>query len=283
MAILLDGKSLSAQIQSEIRNTVDLKFVDQPRPKLGVILVGENPASMSYVKTKSRMAEKLGFIAEVVRFPVTVTREEILEQIRIFNEDPVCDGAFIQFPLPKHLDPIELMSHVNPDKDSDGSTAINFGRMLMGAKGAFLPCTPRGIIRLLKHYGVTFEGKHAVVIGRSNIVGKPMATLLLQEDCTVTICHRKTQNFETYVRMADILVVATGVPNLVKGSWIKEGAIVVDAGFTKDEEGKIWGDVEFEAASKRAAMITPVPGGVGPMTVITLMEQTLESALKRIQ
>ena len=280
MATLLDGKAVSASIQSEIRERVTAAFTPETAPRLCVILVGDNPSSASYVRTKCKMAEKLGFRHEIYHFDENVTSAEVEAQIDACNADPMCDAVFVQLPLPKHLDSVALPNRVRADKDADGLTRAAMGALLLGESNAFQPCTPRGIIRLLDAYDIDLTGLNAVVIGRSNIVGKPMSLMLQRRNATVTMCHTRTRNLEEHVRRADLLVVAAGVPELVKGDWIKPGAIVVDAGFTKTPDGVIHGDVDFAPASERASFITPVPGGVGPMTVISLMEQTLESALK---
>ncbi len=280
MATLLDGKAVSASIQSEIRERVAAAFTPETAPRLCVILVGDNPSSASYVRTKCKMAEKLGFRHEIYHFDENVTSAEVEAQIDACNADPMCDAVFVQLPLPKHLDSVALPNRVRADKDADGLTRAAMGALLLGESNAFQPCTPRGIIRLLDAYDIDLTGLNAVVIGRSNIVGKPMSLMLQRRNATVTMCHTRTRNLEEHVRRADPLVVAAGVPELVKGDWIKPGAIVVDAGFTKTPDGVIHGDVDFAPASERASFITPVPGGVGPMTVISLMEQTLESALK---
>ncbi|MBQ9396473.1 MAG: bifunctional 5,10-methylenetetrahydrofolate dehydrogenase/5,10-methenyltetrahydrofolate cyclohydrolase [Proteobacteria bacterium] len=278
-AIILDGKAVSLSIQNEIREKVAAHFTADTAPRLCVILVGENPASASYVKTKCRMAEKLGFRHDVFHFDENVTSDEVEAQIDACNEDPNCDAVFVQLPLPKHLDSVALPNRVRADKDADGLTRAAMGALLLGESGAFQPCTPRGIIRLLESYQLNLEGLDAVVIGRSNIVGKPMSLMLQRKNATVTMCHTRTRDLASHVRRADLLVVAAGSPELVKGDWIKPGAIVVDCGFTKTPDGVIHGDVDFGPASEVASYITPVPGGVGPMTVISLMEQTLESAL----
>ena len=279
MATILDGKAVSASIQSEIRERVAASFTPETAPRLCVILVGDNPSSASYVRTKCKMAEKLGFRHEIFHFDENVTSAEVEAQIDACNADPMCDAVFVQLPLPKHLDAVALPNRVRADKDADGLTRAAMGALLLGETNAFQPCTPRGIIRLLDAYDIDLTGLNAVVIGRSNIVGKPMSLMLQRRNATVTMCHTRTKNLEEHVRRADLLVVAAGVPELVKGDWIKPGAIVVDAGFTKTPDGVIHGDVDFEPAAERASFITPVPGGVGPMTVISLMEQTLESAL----
>ena len=281
MAVLLDGKSVSAQLQTQIRERVEAQFSQENAPKLCVILVGENPASASYVRTKCKMAEKLGFRHELYHFPEDVTSEVVEATIDRLNADPECDALFVQLPLPRHLDGVALPNRVRAEKDADGLTRASMGALLLGETNGFQPCTPRGIMQLLRAYAIDVAGMDAVVIGRSNIVGKPMSVLLTRNNATVTTCHTHTRDLESHVRRADLIVVATGVPGLVKGDWIKPGAIVVDAGFTKTPDGVIHGDVEFEVAKERAAYITPVPGGVGPMTVITLMLQTLESAERR--
>lgn len=280
MATLLDGKAVSASIQEEIRQTVARHFLPDNAPRLCVILVGENLASASYVKTKCRMAEKLGFRHEVYHFDEDVTQAEVEARIDACNADPMCDAVFVQLPLPRHLDAVALPNRVRADKDADGLTRAAMGALLLGESNAFQPCTPRGILRLLDAYQIELSGLDAVVIGRSNIVGKPVSLMLQRRNATVTMCHTRTRDLGSHVCRADVVVVAAGVPGLVKGEWIKPGAVVVDCGFTKID-GQIYGDVEFDVASARASYITPVPGGVGPMTVITLMEQTLQSALKR--
>ena len=279
-ATILDGKAVSASIQAEIRERVQAHFTPETAPRLCVILVGENPASASYVRTKCKMAEKLGFRHEVFHFDENVSQQEVEKQIDACNEDPLCDAVFVQLPLPKHLDAVALPNRVRADKDADGLTRAAMGALLLGENNAFQPCTPRGIIRLLDFYKIDITGMDAVVIGRSNIVGKPMSLMLQRRNATVTMCHTKTRDLQSHVSRADLIVVAAGSPELVKGDWIKPGAIVIDCGFTKTPDGVIHGDVDFPSAAERAAYITPVPGGVGPMTVISLMEQTLESAMQ---
>ena len=282
-AVILDGKAVSASLQASIREQVESHFTPETAPRLCVILVGENPASASYVRTKCKMAEKLGFRHEVFHFDENVAQHEVEARIDACNADPECDAVFVQLPLPKHLDSVALPNRVRADKDADGLTRAAMGALLLGETNAFQPCTPRGIITLLDAYHLDLTGLDAVVIGRSNIVGKPMSLMLQKKNATVTMCHTRTRDLESHVRRADLLVVAAGSPELIKGDWIKPGAIVVDCGFTKTPDGVIHGDVDFESAKERASYITPVPGGVGPMTVISLMMQTLESALKRAQ
>ncbi len=278
-ATILDGKAVSLSVQEEIKQRVAQHFTPETAPRLCVILVGENPASASYVRTKCKMAEKLGFRHEVFHFDENVSMEEVEARIDACNADPQCDAVFVQLPLPRHLDSVALPNRVRADKDADGLTRAAMGALLLGENNAFQPCTPRGIIRMLDAYHLDLTGLDAVVIGRSNIVGKPMSLMLQRRNATVTMCHTKTRDVAEHVRRADLLVVAAGSPELVKGDWIKPGAIVVDCGFTKTPDGVIHGDVDFEAAKEVASYITPVPGGVGPMTVISLMEQTLESAI----
>ncbi len=282
-AVILDGKAVSASLQASIREQVESHFTPETAPRLCVILVGENPASASYVRTKCKMAEKLGFRHEVFHFDENVAQSDVEARIDACNADPECDAVFVQLPLPKHLDSVALPNRVRADKDADGLTRAAMGALLLGETNAFQPCTPRGIITLLDAYHLDLTGLDAVVIGRSNIVGKPMSLMLQKKNATVTMCHTRTRDLESHVRRADLLVVAAGSPELVKGDWIKPGAIVVDCGFTKTPDGVIHGDVDFESAKERASHITPVPGGVGPMTVISLMMQTLESALKRAE
>lgn len=278
-ATILDGKAVSLSVQNEIRERVAAHFTPETAPRICVILVGENPASASYVRTKCKMAEKLGFRHEVFHFDENVTSAEVEAQIDACNNDPECDAVFVQLPLPKHLDSVALPNRVRADKDADGLTRAAMGALLLGEDNAFQPCTPRGIIRLLDAYHLDLKGLDAVVIGRSNIVGKPMSLMLQRKNATVTMCHTKTKDISEHVKRADLVVVAAGSPELVKGDWIKPGAIVVDCGFTKTPDGVIHGDVDYGPVSEKASYITPVPGGVGPMTVITLMEQTLESAI----
>lgn len=281
MTIILDGKAVSAKLQQQIRERCEAAFTPETAPRLCVILVGENPASATYVRTKCKMAEKLGFRHEVFHFDENVTSKEVEDTIDRLNDDPDCDALFVQLPLPKHLDSVALPNRVRADKDADGLTRASMGSLLLGESDCFQPCTPRGIVQMLDAYDIDPAGMDAVVVGRSNIVGKPMSVMLTRRNATVTLCHTKTRDLEANVRRADLLVVAAGSPELIKGDWIKPGAVVIDAGFTKTPDGVVHGDVDFEAAKERAAAITPVPGGVGPMTVIMLMLQTLESALRR--
>lgn len=246
------------------------------RPGLAVILVGDDPASTVYVKNKDQACHKIGIRSEVIRLPEDTTRETLLSTIYQLNADMNVHGILVQLPLPKHLDTEDILSHVSEQKDVDGFHTLNAGKLFRGLP-SLVPCTPKGVMTLLQEYDVPVRGKHAVVIGRSNIVGKPMAQLLLEQDATVTICHRHTTNMEELCRQADIVVVAVGKLNFVKSSWIKHGACVVDVGINRKSDGTLAGDVDFTEVAKVAGWITPVPGGVGPMTIAMLLENTIEA------
>ena len=246
-------------------------------PGLCVILVGDDPASAIYVRNKARAYKDAGFYSRTIKLPAETAREELLACIREQNADPQIHGILVQLPLPKHLDEQEILAAIDPAKDADGFLPVSAGKLLLGQK-APVACTPQGCLELLKRSGVPMEGAHAVVVGRSNIVGKPMALLLLRENCTVTVCHSRTKNLPEICRTADILVAAIGKPRFIKGDWIKPGAAVIDVGINRLEDGRITGDVDYEAASQVAGWITPVPGGVGPMTIAMLLKNTLEAA-----
>jgi methylenetetrahydrofolate dehydrogenase (NADP+)/methenyltetrahydrofolate cyclohydrolase len=276
-AKILDGREISKEIRNAIIEQVHhLKERYEMTPGLAVIIVGDDDASHVYVSMKEKACQKVGFHSEVYKLPKETTQEEILKLIDELNKSKKIHGILVQLPLPKGIDESLINSHILPTKDVDGFHAINTGKLLLGEE-SFIPCTPKGILELIKRTGENLTGKHAVVIGRSNIVGKPTGVLLLKENTTVTICHSKTENLEKYVQMADIVVAAVGVPELIKGTMIKDGAIVIDAG-TRKINGKLVGDVDYEEASKKASWITPVPGGVGPMTITMLLENTLKAA-----
>ncbi|MGQ0506835.1 MAG: bifunctional methylenetetrahydrofolate dehydrogenase/methenyltetrahydrofolate cyclohydrolase FolD [Myxococcaceae bacterium] len=277
MGQLIDGKAVSAVVRSQIAAEVaQLRATRGLTPGLAVIRVGEDPASKLYVGSKKKAAVEVGFNSWEYHLPETVTQREVMDKVHELNERADVHGILIQLPLPKHLDADALLYAVNPAKDVDGFHPVNAGKLLLGLP-SLRPCTPYGCMKLLESIGVKPTGKRAVIVGRSNIVGKPMSMLLLAADATVTICHRKSDlPFE--VSQADILVVAAGVPELVKGAWVKPGATVIDVGQNRTKDGKLLGDVEFGAASERAAFITPVPGGVGPMTVAMLISNTLIAA-----
>jgi methylenetetrahydrofolate dehydrogenase (NADP+)/methenyltetrahydrofolate cyclohydrolase len=277
-ARLLDGKAIAAGLRERIRDRVAQRRSAALRPPgLAVILIGDNPASRVYVASKRKACEDLGIQSRSYDLPAAISQQELIELVDDLNEDPAIDGILVQLPLPGHIDPETIIERIHPDKDVDGFHPYNIGRLAVRLP-LLRPCTPRGIMTLLEHTGVPLRGLDAVVVGASNIVGRPMSLELLLAGCTVTTCHRFTHDLAAQVQRAELLVVAVGKPGLVKGKWIRPGAIVIDVGMNRDGEGRLVGDVEFTAAAERAAWITPVPGGVGPMTVATLMENTLYAA-----
>ncbi|MBQ6476348.1 MAG: bifunctional methylenetetrahydrofolate dehydrogenase/methenyltetrahydrofolate cyclohydrolase FolD [Clostridia bacterium] len=277
-AAIIDGKSIAGSINEKNRERVLAFFNSFGRyPKLAVIIVGEDPASQIYVRNKERACGRINMESEVIRFPEDTPQCDVESCIEKLNCDPHVDGILVQLPLPGSFDERRIMSRISSEKDVDGFHVYNLGGLISGQEG-FIPCTPKGIMRLIHETNVSLDGKHAVVIGRSTIVGKPVAQLLLRENCTVTTCHSHTKDLESFVRQADILVVSIGRTEFVKGSWIKEGAIVIDVGINRTEHG-LKGDVEFESAAEHAAYITPVPGGVGPMTIAMLLDNTLAGAI----
>lgn len=283
MAILIDGKALAAKLQGELaEKTARLKEETGVVPGLVVILVGENPASQVYVRNKERSAIAAGFRSEVVRLPETIQQHELLELIEQYNQDPLWHGILVQLPLPKHIDDEAVLLAIDPAKDVDGFHPLNMGRLWAG-NPVMVPSTPAGIMEMFKAYGIELEGKRAVVIGRSNIVGKPMAQLLLAKNATVTLTHSRTHHLAKIAKTADILVVAIGRAKFVTADFVKEGAVVIDVGMNRDEDGKLCGDVDFDAVAPIASHLTPVPGGVGPMTVTMLMEQTYEAAVRSVK
>ncbi len=277
MGQLIDGKAVAARVRAEVKAEVErLKAERGIVPGLTVVRVGEDPASKIYVTGKKKAAEEVGFHSWEEHPDESITQEALLALVERLNGDPAVHGILVQLPLPRHIDAERIISAVRPEKDVDGFHPMNAGNLVLGRPGP-RACTPFGVMRLLREVGCDPAGKRAVVVGRSNIVGKPMALMLLQADATVTICHRKS-NLAAEVSQADILVAAVGVPELIKGAWIKPGAVVIDVGMNRMPDGKLKGDVEFEAARERASFITPVPGGVGPMTIAMLMRNTLEAA-----
>ncbi|MFL5343271.1 MAG: bifunctional methylenetetrahydrofolate dehydrogenase/methenyltetrahydrofolate cyclohydrolase FolD [Hyalangium sp.] len=277
MAQLIDGKAVAARVRAEVKAEAErLKAERGLVPGLAVVRVGEDPASKIYVTGKKKAAQELGFNSWEHHLDASISQAELLALILGLNADSAIHGILVQLPLPKHIDAELIISAVSPEKDVDGFHPMNAGLLSLGKPG-LRPCTPFGVMRLLEEVKCEPSGKRAVVVGRSNIVGKPMALMLLQADATVTICHRKS-DLPREVGLADILVVATGVPELIKGEWIKPGAVVIDVGQNRKTDGKLVGDVEFQAASQRASAITPVPGGVGPMTIAMLMRNTLTAA-----
>ena len=276
-AVLMDGKALAAKIYDRLKGEVAQLTEAGKQPGLAVILAGEDPASQVYVRNKERSCQKVGIHSRVLRLPGEVSQEELLRLIEEINRDPQIHGLLVQLPLPRHIDEAAVLRAIDPRKDVDGFHAVNAGALLSGTPG-MLPCTPHGVIELLKEAGVPLSGAHAVVIGRSNIVGKPAVVLLLRENCTVTVCHSKTRDLAAITRQADILVAAIGRAKFVTAEMVKPGAAVVDVGMNRLPDGKLCGDVDFDKVKEVAGAITPVPGGVGPMTIAMLMENTVEAA-----
>lgn len=272
MAQILDGKKLRDKILEELKLKVD-KF--EKKPTLVVILVGENPASKIYVNNKKKTAEKLGINSEVINYPSNITEQELLNKIDELNNDKNVTAILVQLPLPEHISKENIMNKISPVKDVDGFTPYNFGKLFSGETPSVYPCTPKGILLLLDEYGIELNGQHVVVVGRSNIVGRPLSQMLLNRNATVTVCHSHTKNLAQITKAADILISAVG-KNIIEGEMLKSDCVVVDVGIFKDENGKTRGDVDFENASKIASYITPVPGGVGPMTIASLMLNTVE-------
>jgi methylenetetrahydrofolate dehydrogenase (NADP+) / methenyltetrahydrofolate cyclohydrolase len=276
-AKILDGKSLVAQVRADVKANVAALAQRGIRPGLAVILAGDDPASKVYVRNKTRACEEAGVHSQQIDYPAAVTQEELIGRIRKLNVDPTVHGILVQLPLPKHIDAARVLGAVSPHKDVDGFHVESMGALVSGVPG-FVPCTPAGVMRMLAHWDVPLAGRRAVVLGRSNIVGKPLALLLLQKDATVTICHSKTRDLAQVAAEADILVAAIGRPKLVTGQMVKPGACVIDVGINRLPDGSLAGDVDFAAASRVAGWITPVPGGVGPMTIAMLLENCLRAA-----
>jgi len=279
MATIMDGNALSRKVWEEtLQQAQEFECRTGRKPILSVILVGEDPASKIYVRNKARACKACGIESRVIRLEDTISQEELCRLIRELNADRTVDGIMVQLPLPRGLDSKEVLSVIDPDKDVDGLHTVNLGRLFAGEEG-FVPCTPQGVMRILEEYGVDPAGKHAVVVGRSNIVGKPMAMLLMAANATVTMCHSRTKDLESFVRSADILVASIGKAEIIPGAWLKPGCVVIDVGINRTEDG-LKGDVDAAGAEEKASMRTPVPGGVGPMTVAMLMHNTMISALR---
>jgi methylenetetrahydrofolate dehydrogenase (NADP+)/methenyltetrahydrofolate cyclohydrolase len=277
-AQIIDGRALADAQLDRIRGQVERRLAEGGRrPELAVILVGDDPASAVYVRNKRVSARRAGIRAHDFDLPDTVPAAELFALIDRLNADPAIAGILVQLPLPGHIDPAALIQRIDPGKDVDGFHAQNMGRLVLRQPG-LRPCTPKGVIELLRHAGATFYGEHAVVVGASNHVGRPMVLELLLAGATVTCCHRFTEDLQRHVAEAQLLVVAVGKPGIVRGEWVRPGATVIDVGINRGADGKLCGDVDFEAASGRAAWISPVPGGVGPMTVAMLMQNTLDAA-----
>ena len=283
MANIIDGKALAEELQAKLaEKTAKLKAETGQEPGLVVILVGDNPASQVYVRNKERSALAAGFRSEVVRLPESTSQEELLALIAKYNQDPAWHGILVQLPLPAHIDDEAVLLAIDPEKDVDGFHPTNMGRLWSGHP-LMIPSTPAGIMEMFREYKVDLEGKNAVVIGRSNIVGKPMAQLLLSKNATVTLTHSRTHHLAKIAKKADILVVAIGRGHFVTKDFVKEGAVVIDVGMNRDENGKLCGDVDYEQVAPLASYITPVPGGVGPMTITMLMSQTYEAAVRALK
>jgi len=277
-AQIIDGKAIAAELRLAIKARVEQRLAEGKRvPGLAVILIGADPASQVYVGSKRRACEEVGFVSIAHDLPSGTSEASLLTLIDELNDNPDIDGILVQLPLPEHINTESIIEHIHPDKDVDGFHPYNVGRLAL-RQPVLRPCTPRGIITLLEKTGQDIRGMDAVVVGASNIVGRPTSLELLLAGCTVTTCHRFTKDIEAHVRRADLVVAAVGKPGIVKGEWIKPGAIVIDVGINRQENGKLVGDVDFVSASQNAAWITPVPGGVGPMTVATLLQNTVDAA-----
>jgi methylenetetrahydrofolate dehydrogenase (NADP+) / methenyltetrahydrofolate cyclohydrolase len=276
-ATIIDGKQIAKKKHEEISKEVETLRRENIIPGLVVILVGNNPASRTYVKNKEKTCTNLGMNSILIELPETVTENELLNKIEELNKDLTIHGILIQLPLPSHINEKKVIETITPEKDVDGFHPVNIGRMMTG-QDSFLPCTPYGIMVMLEEMNISIEGKHVVVVGRSNIVGKPSGQLFLNENATVTYCHSKTKDLKSITRQADILVAAVGKVDFIRADHVKEGAVVIDVGINRDQEGKLCGDVAFEEVKEKCGYITPVPGGVGPMTITMLMYNTLKSA-----
>ncbi|MCG3089034.1 bifunctional methylenetetrahydrofolate dehydrogenase/methenyltetrahydrofolate cyclohydrolase FolD [Sporosarcina cyprini] len=276
---VIDGRVIGKEIREEVKQSVGKLVHKGCQPGLAVILVGDNPASQTYVKNKEKSSIEVGMKSVLIELPETVSTDELLGKVEELNQDESIHGILVQLPLPKHIDEDLIIGSITPAKDVDGFHPVNVGKMMIGQE-TFLPCTPHGIMALLERSGIDLEGKHAVVIGRSNIVGKPMGQLLLQKNATVTYCHSRTTDLASFTKQADILVVAIGIPKFITAEHVKKDAVVIDVGMNRDENGKLCGDVDYEQVKNVASAITPVPGGVGPMTITMLLKNTLQSAEK---
>jgi methylenetetrahydrofolate dehydrogenase (NADP+)/methenyltetrahydrofolate cyclohydrolase len=277
---LIDGKALSNEIQENIKKECDELKKDGIVPGLAVILVGNDPASHTYVSMKEKACEKVGYYSIVHKMPDTITQDEIIGTIEMINNNPRIDGILVQLPLPKHIDTNKILEVIDPAKDVDGFHPYNVGRMVENLD-SFAACTPVGVMEMFKKYNIDLQGKDVCVVGASNIVGKPMAALLLNANATVTVTHIYTKDLSSHTKKADIVIVGVGVPKLIKADMVKEGAIVIDIGINRLEDGSLVGDVDFEAVAPKCSYITPVPGGVGPMTIAMLLQNTLKAAKSR--
>ena len=278
MAVIIDGKAVSAKLREEIKNeSAAFEQKTGVKPGLAVIIVGEDPASQIYVRNKAKACDEVGFYSEVHRLAENTTEEQLLELVHSLNKNEKIHGILVQSPLPRHLDEALIVNNIDYNKDVDAFHPVNVGKIMIGDYN-FLPCTPAGVMELLKAYDIDVTGKEVAVVGRSNIVGKPQAMLMLHSNATVTICHSRTKNLDEVLRRADVVVMAIGKAKFLKADMIKEGAVVIDVGMDRDENGKLCGDVDFDGCCDKASFITPVPGGVGPMTITMLMKNTLTAA-----
>ncbi|WP_054949516.1 bifunctional methylenetetrahydrofolate dehydrogenase/methenyltetrahydrofolate cyclohydrolase FolD [Numidum massiliense] len=280
-ATIIDGKQLAAQKRKQLTTRVEALVQRGVTPGLTVILVGDDPASATYVRGKEKACQAVGINSRVVRLPAATSEAELLAHVHACNEDASVDGILVQLPLPRHIDERKIIQAIDPAKDVDGFHPVNMGNLVIGTPG-FLPCTPYGIMEMFKAYDISLAGKHAVVIGRSNIVGKPIALLMQREHATVTMCHSRTQDLAEVTRTADVVVAAVGRAHLVTGDFIKPGAVVIDVGMNRLPNGKLTGDVAYDDVKETAAYMTPVPGGVGPMTIAMLLYNTVQSAEQRL-
>lgn len=281
--IIIDGKEFSKKILEEISNE-QKEIVERKNVRtagLAVIIVGENPASQVYVRNKTRACEKVGFYSETIKLEENISENDLIKKIEELNENDKIDGILVQLPLPKHIDELKVINSIKPEKDVDGFSNVNVGKMVIGDESGFLSCTPYGIMQLLEGYDIDVDGKDVVVVGRSNIVGKPMAMMLIQKGATVQVCNSRTKDLSKKLKKADIVVVAVGVPRMIKATDVKEGVVVIDVGINR-VDGKLCGDVDYEDVAQKASYITPVPGGVGPMTIASLIKNTFISYQRKI-
>ncbi|KZN98869.1 bifunctional methylenetetrahydrofolate dehydrogenase/methenyltetrahydrofolate cyclohydrolase FolD [Pseudobacillus badius] len=276
-AAIIDGKKIASDIRKELKQEIEELQAQGVTPGLAVILVGDDQASHTYVRNKDKACAEVGIHSEIYRYSADLSEEELLQKVEELNADPAIHGILVQLPLPAHLSEDKVIDAISPEKDVDGFHPVNVGKMAIG-KPAFYSCTPYGIIKMLERENISLEGKHVVVVGRSNIVGKPAALLSLKESATVTVCHSRTKDLSAFTRQADVVIAAVGKAKFLKKDDFKPGAVVIDVGMNRDENGKLCGDVDFESAKEKAGAITPVPGGVGPMTITMLLYNTVQSA-----
>lgn len=281
-SVIINGKEIGQEIRTGVATRVKKLKEKGITPGLAVILVGDNPASKTYVANKQKSCEQIGMYSELVKLPEEISEQALLEQIRELNERASIHGILVQLPLPKHINEDKVIQTISPEKDVDGFSPISVGKMMLG-QDTYLPCTPYGVMKMLEHTGIDVAGKHAVIVGRSHIVGKPMGQLLLQKDATVTYTHSKTPDLPYFTKQADILIAAVGRANFITSEHIKEGAVVIDVGINRNEDNRLCGDVDFDDVLGIASHITPVPGGVGPMTITMLLENTVQAAEKELE